>query len=155
MVAECAARLLQRGSHETLAGDETSLLVLLSFLQLHKSFDATSLNVPLLRSPSVALQGELSAWRRSGWQRLQLRALLRQTLASLKPFEAPQTKLLAAAARRLELHPVAPELRAAHSQQQAAKLWEDIVDVEAALEEPPFVPAVHYVVVWLLEPSQA
>lgn len=155
MVVECAARLLQRGNHETLAGSETSLMVLMSFLQLHKSFDAMSLNVPVLRSPYVALSGDLSAWRRSPWQRLELRALLRQTLASLKPFEAPQTGLLGAMARGLELHAVAQELRQAHSREQAAQLWDEILDADAACEEPPFVPAVHYVVPWLPELSSA
>ena len=47
VITECAARLLLRSSHDTLAAGDMSLSVLLSFVQLHKAGKGISSDVVL------------------------------------------------------------------------------------------------------------
>lgn len=151
VIAECGARLLLRSSHDTLAGGETSLFVLLSFLYLHKRFtlDERSVGIPVIKSPYLSTTGALASWTSdepdSLWCRLEVRALLQQILSCLrKPFDdqqkwKPLLTSLVLHLRSQQLQVPDELLRQAHTEGCAESIWTAIF---AALEqvEPPAQP---------------
>merc|ERR1712005_57012 len=61
---ECAARLLLRSKHETLAGGPTALFVLLSFLRLYHRQETlgTVQGAEMLRIPFLSFSSDLGSW---------------------------------------------------------------------------------------------
>eukprot|EP00438_Fugacium_kawagutii_P000670 Skav222322 [mRNA] locus=scaffold1249:253775:257191:+ [translate_table: standard] len=151
VIAECGARLLLRSSHDTLAGSETSLFVLLSFLHLHKRFslDGTGIGIPVVKTPYLCTTGELASWApgsESPWGRLEVRALLRQILALLRrPFEDQQKfrPLLAALVLQLRSHSLqVPDkiLQQKHMEECAEWIWTEIFKPSEHLPEQSHLP---------------
>lgn len=154
VMAECGARLLLRSSHDTLAGGETSLFVLLSFLRLHNRFelDEASVGIPLIKTPYLSTTGELASWAPSPssesiWCRFEVRALLQQILSLLqKPFENQQKLKPLLASLVLQLRSSGLQipdemLRQKHTESCAEGIWTEIFKPVASLPEPeqPFL----------------
>ncbi|CAK9037263.1 Uncharacterized protein SCF082_LOCUS22074 [Durusdinium trenchii] len=157
VLAECAARLLKRPQHETLTGSETPLFVLLSFLQLHQRFNSANLKFPVLQVPYVSTCANLASFAGSTeewmWCRLEVRALLRQTLDLMrKPFEnqqqlRPLLQSLVTQLRAPGLRSVDPGVQRQHQERCLDALWPELlVEEEQSMTTPGFsAPALRYV----------
>ena len=144
VIAECGARLLLRSSHDTLAGPETSLFVLVSFLYLHKRFALESLGIPVIKSPYLSTNGPLASFATTEpevWRRLEVRALLQQILSLLrKPFDDQQKlrPLLTSLVLQLRSqHLQVPDetLRQKHTEDCAEGIWTEIFKEASDLPE--------------------